>query len=206
MTYKTVAGFGTTTIDEKKSKFIGNVFQVKTEEEAIKNITSIKKKHYDATHNVFAYQIGKNYNIRKMSDDGEPSGTAGHPILDGLIKEKITNVLVVVTRYFGGTLLGTGGLIRAYSKAAKEALYSAKIITLQLFSLYSITISYDILGKVQFALSHNNYKIANSMYLENVEIMVYVPAEYTEKFLNEMNEVTYGKCDVKKIKDEYREL
>ena len=127
--YKTVYCGGEAEIIEKKSRFIATVCPVKSEEEAIAFIESMRKKYWNATHNCFAYVIGEQFQMQRCSDDGEPSGTAGKPMLDVLLGEEIHDVVVVVTRYFGGTLLGTGGLVRAYSGATKEGLLASKVIT-----------------------------------------------------------------------------
>lgn len=126
---KTIKENVTTQIIEKKSKFIANLFYVSSVEDAENQLQQIRKQHYDARHNCFAYRIGETKDIiEKASDDGEPSGTAGAPMLNLLQKQNLTNVLVVVTRYFGGILLGTGGLVRAYTQAAKEALEKVEIV------------------------------------------------------------------------------
>ena len=126
--YKTIATSETVEIIEKKSKFIAHVFPVQTQEEAEGHIQKLKKQYWDAAHNCYAYQLGEKSEIQRFSDDGEPQGTAGKPILEVLKGENLTNVLVVVTRYFGGTLLGTGGLVRAYGRTAKEGVIKANII------------------------------------------------------------------------------
>lgn len=127
--YKTVYKGGEGEIVEKKSRFIATVVPVHSEEEALKFVEAMKKKYWNATHNCYAYVIGENHELQRYSDDGEPGGTAGKPMLDVLIGEEIHNAAIVVTRYFGGTLLGTGGLVRAYSAAAKQGLASSVIIT-----------------------------------------------------------------------------
>ena len=147
--YKTILAQAEAEIVEKKSRFIATVRPVKTEEEARSFIEELKKKYWDATHNVFAYQIGERNEIQRFSDDGEPQGTAGMPVLNVLKGEDVKDTAIVVTRYFGGTLLGTGGLVRAYGKAAKEGLLTAGIAELVLYSRYFVTVDYTDSGTVR---------------------------------------------------------
>lgn len=125
--YRLVHQEGMGEIQEKKSKFIAHIYSCSTEEEALSYLENIRKQHYNATHNCFAYVIGENYEIERCSDDGEPSGTAGRPMLDVLLGENLHNTIAIVTRYFGGTLLGTGGLVRAYAKATQEGIKNSII-------------------------------------------------------------------------------
>ena len=135
--YKTLLEGGVGEVTEKKSRFIATAMPVNSEEEAVLFIESIKKKYWDARHNCSAFVVGRNHELKRCSDDGEPSQTAGKPILDVLLAEDIHNAVIVVTRYFGGTLLGTGGLVRAYTKAAKEGLLNSKVITkFNIFDMY----------------------------------------------------------------------
>ena len=157
--YKTVIKQGQAEIVEKKSRFIATIRPVKTEQQAREFIEEMKKKYWDATHNVFAYQIGERNEIQRFSDDGEPQGTAGMPVLDVLQREDIKNTAIVVTRYFGGTLLGTGGLVRAYGKSAKEGLFSAGICNVVLYRKFCVTISYTDSGKVQYEILQNGYEL-----------------------------------------------
>ena len=142
--YKTILTQAEAEIVEKKSRFIATVRPVKTEEEAKAFIEEMKKKYWNATHNVFAYQIGERNELQRFSDDGEPQGTAGMPVLTVLSGEEIKNTVIVVTRYFGGTLLGTGGLVRAYGKAAKEAVLAAGIAEINTFERFSVKCSYNL--------------------------------------------------------------
>ena len=156
--YKTVYQGGEGETVEKKSRFIATVIPVKTEEEAIAFIESMKKKYWNATHNCSAYVIGEQFQIQRCSDDGEPSGTAGKPMLDVLLGEEIHDTAVVVTRYFGGTLLGTGGLVRAYTAAAADALSHAVIITRIRGLKVNIATDYNGLGKVQYIVGREKLK------------------------------------------------
>ena len=150
--YKTILEEAEGEIVEKKSRFIATVRPVKTEDEARAFIEEMKKKYWNATHNVFAYQIGERNELQRFSDDGEPQGTAGMPVLNVLKGEDVKDTAVVVTRYFGGTLLGTGGLVRAYGKAAKEGLLSAGIVEMVLYRKYVVTAEYTDSGKVQYEI------------------------------------------------------
>ena len=162
----------------KKSKFITNVVPVKDISEAEDHIEKYRKKYWDATHNVYAYVVGLNDEIQKFSDDGVPSGTAGKPVLEVAKFKKVKNVLIVVTRYFGGILLGAGGLIRAYSESASIGLKNSKIIKRIKSNAYEITTDYNMLGKLQWELSQKNIYIENVNYTEKVIMRIYVPLSY----------------------------
>ena len=151
--YRTISGSGEALVIEKKSKFIASVYPIKSVDDAEALLARLRKQYYDATHNCYAYQLGERNEIQKASDDGEPQGTAGKPILEVLKKEAIKDTLICVTRYFGGTLLGTGGLVRAYGKAAKEGLLAAGIIEKRKIKLYALKMPYTLSGKVQYLLS-----------------------------------------------------
>src|SRR5699024_6483666 len=155
--YKTLHEFGMDEIIIEKSKFIGYAKPIKTEEEAIEFINEIKKKHKDATHNVWAYTLGKSMNIQRYSDDGEPQGTAGIPTLEVIKKEDLRDVVVVVTRYFGGVKLGAGGLVRAYTKGAKVGIDAGKVVSKVLYKDVRIKIDYNQHGKDQNEIMNMNY-------------------------------------------------
>jgi uncharacterized YigZ family protein len=165
---------------EKKSKFISYIAPVYTEQEAVDFISSIKKKHYDATHNCSAFIIGETANTQRSNDDGEPSGTAGIPILEVLRKEGLTNSVVVVTRYFGGVMLGAGGLIRAYTQGCADAVRAAGIMKLQPYAIYDITIDYNMLNKIQHESSNKKYMIADTQFLDVVTLKMLVEPEQIE--------------------------
>lgn len=175
-------------IIEKKSRFIAKVVRVNSEEEAAQKLAEIKKEHRDARHNVFAYRIA-NGNER-FSDDGEPSGTAGVPILNILRGEKLENILVVVTRYFGGILLGTGGLVRAYSLAAKEAILASEKIEMKLCSEYEILIDYNYYDILNHYINKKKIVVKNTDYNEKITITVIVEKSEEESFLKEITELT----------------
>lgn len=173
-------------ISEKKSRFIANVFRVKNQEEADKHLAVLRKNYWDATHNCYAYQIGERNEIQRFSDDGEPQGTAGKPILDVLKGQDIKDTLIVVTRYFGGTLLGTGGLVRAYGKAAKEGVVEAGLIEMLKIRLFELQMTYTLSGKVQYLLAEKGYVIRETRYLEVVTFVVEVLVEDEEPFVKWM--------------------
>ncbi len=179
-------------ITEKKSRFIATVRPVESEEEAVAFINEMKKKYWDARHNCSAFVIGANQELSRCSDDGEPSQTAGRPMLDVLLREEMHNVAVVVTRYFGGTLLGTGGLVRAYQKAAQEGLANSIIIDKQPGKKLSIQTDYNGLGRIQYILAQQNITIMGTDYTESVELHVMVPAGEEEKLTEDITEGTGG--------------
>ena len=190
--YRTLHEFGTDEITIEKSVFIGYAKPIKSEEEALEFINEIKKKHKDATHNVWAYTVGKNMNIQRYSDDGEPQGTAGIPTLEVIKKEDLRDVVVVVTRYFGGTKLGAGGLVSAYTKGTKLGLEAGKIIYKVMYQEVKVKIDYTQLGKVQNELMNLGYFIKDTVYEDNVEIVVYSRLEDVEKLSEKMIDITSG--------------
>ncbi len=189
MVYKTVYGTGTAEIVEKKSRFIASVKQVTSEEEAISFVNEVKSKYRDARHNVYAYVVSEN-NISRFTDDGEPSGTAGAPVLDVILKEELTDTAIVVTRYFGGTLLGTGGLVRAYGKAAKDGVTNAKICEKIYCHEVSMRIPYDMLGKINYILDNGEYIKGATEYAEDVIVTAFIKYDLLDTFLNEIKETT----------------
>lgn len=184
-------------IVEKRSRFIANVKPVETEEEAIAFLEGIRKKYWDARHNVYAYIIEKD-NIQRYSDDSEPAGTAGVPVLDVLRKEELSNLIVVVTRYFGGILLGTGGLVHAYSKAAKAGIDAAQPIEMILAQRLEISCEYTMLGKLQNEIARFGAKSGEAVYAENVKISVFTAVSETEKFIAEIIDKTNGQAGIEK--------
>ena len=190
--YKTIYKGGVGEVVVKKSRFIATITPVSTEEEAIEIIEVLKKKYWDARHNCSAYVIGTENPILRCSDDGEPSKTAGKPILDILITHELTNVVVVVTRYFGGTLLGTGGLVKAYQSATLEGLSNSIIITKELGFKTEIMTDYNLIGKVQYFLSQENIAILSSEYTDIVALTALVPSSKQELFTKKIAELTNG--------------
>ena len=166
--YKTVLEGGTGEIIEKKSRFIATVRPVRNEEEALAFLEEMRKQYWDARHNCYAYSVGRNREYTRCSDDGEPSGTAGRPMLDVILGEDIYNVAVVVTRYFGGVLLGTGGLVRAYSKAVQEGLSESLLIEKKKGISLKITTDYTGIGKIQYIAGERQIPILDSEYTDKV--------------------------------------
>lgn len=204
--YKTLYKYGEAEEIINKSRFIGYAKPVTSEEEAIEFIEEIKKKHKDATHNVPAYVVGKNNEIQRYSDDGEPSGTAGVPILDMLKKEEIKNTVVVVTRYFGGIKLGTGGLVRAYTKSAKLALEEAQVVTKALYNLYIVRIDYTLHGKLQNEIMNGEYIIKDTVYDDKVNMLIYCKPKDREVFVNKITNLSSGAARVEENDPEYLTL
>ncbi len=196
-TYKTLHEFGMDEIIIEKSTFIGYAKPIETEEEAVAFVNEIKKKHKDATHNVWAYTIGKHMNIQRYSDDGEPQGTAGIPTLEVIKKEDLRNVVVVVTRYFGGIKLGAGGLVRAYTKGAKVGLEAAKIIEKVMYQEIRVKIDYTQLGKVQNEIMNMGYFIKDTVYEDYVEIIVYSRINEVEGIISRMTDITSATAELK---------
>lgn len=192
--YKAVYQGGKTEIIEKKSRFIATVIPAEDEETALEFIESMKKKYWNATHNCYAYVIGERNELQRCSDDGEPGGTAGRPMLDVLLGEEIHNVVVVVTRYFGGTLLGTGGLVRAYSSATKAGLESSVIITKIYGVKLQIETDYTGLGKIQYILGQRGLKILDSEYSDKVVLSVLIPQTELDAVKAELIEGTSGQA------------
>lgn len=187
---------GTGEIVEKKSRFIANVRPVKNEEEAMAFVNEMKKKYWDARHNCMAYVVDGGF---KFSDDGEPSGTAGKPILDVIVGRQLMSVVVVVTRYFGGILLGTGGLVRAYQKAAIEGLNNSVMAEKQKGNIFDIITDYNDFGKIQYIASNENVHISNIDYTENVKLTVICEKEICDTFVKKIVEATSGKAKISKM-------
>ena len=180
--YRTIKENGILEIDIKKSRFICHMKRVETEEEAIAFIDEIKKEHWKATHNCSAYTLGMNDEIQRAHDDGEPSGTAGVPMLEIFLKRELKNVVAVVTRYFGGVKLGAGGLIRAYGGSVNEAVNTIGVIERQLQLLIDVTVDYSQSGGVEHSLRQANHTIQDISYTENVTFHCVVPVEEEEDF------------------------
>ena len=190
-------------IVEKKSRFIGYTCPVQTEEEAQEFIEKIKKKNWDARHNCYAYTIGDDHQICRMSDDGEPSQTAGKPMLDLLLGEDIHNMVVVVTRYFGGVLLGTGGLVRAYQQAARKAIESSTVVTKYLGRRMYLHTDYQGIGKIQYIDRQLEVIEVSVHYSDAVDLEVLVKAEHVKSFTEQITEVTNGKAKIDADKEIY---
>lgn len=184
--YLTINKYGTTILDIRKSIFIGHAKNVTTEDDATEFIEEIKKKHWDATHNCSAYIIGEHDEIQKASDDGEPSGTAGKPILEVIKRNNLKDTVIVVTRYFGGIKLGSGGLIRAYGQTASEVIQITGIVERVLHTSIAITLDYTWLGKIENELNNRGYIIKDIDYLDKVTIQALAKVgveEYLEQLI-----------------------
>lgn len=200
--YKTVEKEASDFFIEKKSKFIGYAKPVKTQEEAVEFISKIKSKHWDATHNVYAYVLREN-NIQRYSDDGEPSGTAGVPVLDVMLKESLVDVCVVATRYFGGTLLGAGGLVRAYSHTSKIALEAAEIITMAQCSVMSAEVDYSFYDRLNILLSDFSAVILNTSFSDKVCVEFSVKENTVDSLNSKLIDVSNGKYALKFLRSEF---
>jgi uncharacterized YigZ family protein len=190
--FKTVYDGGCGEYVMKKSRFIATVRPVETEEAALGFIEEMKKKYWDATHNCSAYIIGTDQPLMRCSDDGEPSKTAGRPMLDVLLNHELTNVVVVVTRYFGGTLLGTGGLVKAYQSAVLEGLNQCRIIIKELGIRTALTTDYNLVGKLQYYINQEQLTILSSEYTDLVRFELLVPPSRFGAFTKKIAELTNG--------------
>ena len=201
--YRTVLKEAVFEIEEKKSRFIASVKPVEQEEEAISFINGLKSKYWNATHNVYAYSIVGNNIIQRYSDAGEPSGTAGLPMLEVIKRMEVQNLVVVVTRYFGGTLLGAAGLIRAYGKSAALGIEQAGIVVKKLCKEVSVIIEYTLFGKLQSQIISQGYTIKDIVYEQDVELIIYVYVDEVEDFNNMVNEVTNARAIIECGEDTY---
>ncbi|MBR3508309.1 MAG: YigZ family protein [Lachnospiraceae bacterium] len=199
--YRILLSGGQGEYEEKKSRFIATVRSVQTEEEAVSFIEEMKKKYWDARHNCSAFCIGSRGELTRCSDDGEPSGTAGRPMLEVLLGSGVRNVAVVVTRYFGGVLLGTGGLVRAYTQAVKEGLAACEIGIMRQGTELLIEAEYNDIGKVLYLLGNRGVQPTNSEYAEKVRLTVTLAKEETEGFLKELTEGTAARVKTEKLGD-----
>ncbi|MGG4479322.1 YigZ family protein [Paenibacillus illinoisensis] len=194
--YRTVRGPGNLEIVIKKSRFIGHIMPVTTEEEAVAFIDEIKKKHWNATHNCSAYMIGERDEIQKQSDDGEPSGTAGKPILEVIKNQQLKNVAIVVTRYFGGIMLGAGGLIRAYTDGAVAAIEAGEAITKVLHREVFVELDYTWLGKVENELRSREVRMGETGFTDKVTLTCLPPDSETEAFIAWITDLTQGQSRI----------
>ncbi len=192
--YETVTGYGESEIIISKSRFLTFIDRVETEQQALDFINNIKKKHYQATHNCSAYLIGEHDTIQKANDDGEPSGTAGVPMLEVLKKQGLKDVVVVVTRYFGGIKLGSGGLIRAYGKATTEGIKAAGVVARRKHRIVRVTADYTWLGKLENEIRNSAYTLRDIVYAENVELIVATTEEEKDTFADWITELTSGQA------------
>lgn len=201
--YKILYEGGSGEITEKKSRFIATLRPVESEEEALAFIEEMRKKYWDATHNCSAFVIGERGELCRCSDDGEPSQTAGRPMLDVLLGEEIRNVCAVVTRYFGGTLLGTGGLVRAYSGAVKAGLENCQVVTKRLAKELVVGTDYSGVGKIQYLAAQNGITALDSQYGADVTFSFLVPVDEADHFSALLTEGTSGRCSIEVKRELY---
>lgn len=204
--YRTIKENGIDEMEIKKSRFICYLKRVESEEEAIAFIDEIKKEHWKATHNCSAYTIGLNDEVQRAHDDGEPSGTAGIPMLEILLKRKLKNVVAVVTRYYGGVKLGAGGLIRAYGGSVNDAVDKVGIVERQLQQLIDVTVTYPQSGHVEHSLREANYTIQDISYTENITYHCVVPLEDEEKFKKDIANWTSAEAEVEIVNKAWIEV
>ncbi|MBF2484513.1 YigZ family protein [Listeria welshimeri] len=203
--YLTIQSDGKHEIIIEKSRFICHIMRVTTESEAQTFIQTIKKEHRDATHNCSAYIIGENDQFQKAHDDGEPSGTAGVPMLEVLKKKKLKNIAVVVTRYFGGTKLGAGGLVRAYGSAVSETIQTIGIVECTLATIIKCSFAYSLVGKIENALEQKNYQINDKEFTDKVVFYVFVDNDDIPHFRKWITEMANGQLELTESTQKYRE-
>lgn len=195
--YKTVRSEADAEYIVKKSRFIGHIRPVTTQSEALDFIAAVSKKYWDATHNVYAYILREN-GVKRFSDDGEPQGTAGIPVLDVLEKSGVTDCAVVVTRYFGGIMLGAGGLVRAYSHSASIALEAGGIVTRALCNSYTVNCDYGFYGKLNSLIPENGGIIDDAVFEDCVKISFHIPVILAGRFIEVLTDVSNGKVSAEK--------
>lgn len=204
--YYTVKDYGESELIIQKSRFLTYVLRAETEDEALEFIQEIKKKHHNANHNCSAYMIGEHDTIQKANDDGEPTGTAGVPMLEVLKKQGLKDTVVVVTRYFGGIKLGGGGLIRAYGRATSEGITATGTVVRKLHHLMRVTIDYTWLGKVENEIRQSSYPLKEISYADGVNLFVYVPVTEEDGFTAWMAELTNGQAEIVSTSSEFLEF
>ncbi len=200
--YLSILEESTAEITEKKSKFIGHIKPVTRESQANEYLRNIRERYWDARHNVYAYALKTNFKS-KASDDGEPHGTAGIPILEVIKKNNLFDVMIIVTRYFGGILLGTGGLTRAYSQCASLAIQNAKTVNYKLCSCFELFCNYDQLNKIKNIICTSHAKIDGTVFLENVKVNFHVPSQDADLLKKKLLEVTCGHSNLKFIEEKF---
>ena len=203
MEYRTILNEASDEFIERKSRFIGYIKPVTTQEEAVSFINEIKSKHWDATHNVYAYVLREGQ-VRRYSDDGEPQGTAGIPVLDVLLKENVTDCVVVATRYFGGTLLGAGGLVCAYSHTAKIAVDAGQVITMKLCKVLKVTCDYNFYGRLNSFIPEMGGVIDDTEFADNVTVTFKLPVDDVASFDAKLVDMSFGKFHTEEIGEEFK--
>ncbi len=203
--YKTVKKESMDEFIEKKSRFIGYVKPVKTVDEAVAFINEIKSKHWDATHNVYAYSLREGQ-VKRFSDDGEPQGTAGIPTLDVILKQDVVDCCVVVTRYFGGIMLGAGGLVRAYSHGAKIALDAGEVITMSLCKIVRVKSDYNFYGRLVPLICEQGGIVEDTLFTDAVEVIFRIPEEKVPQFEAKLVDVSNGRFHSEVTDEKYCEI
>ena len=200
--YSTVKKYASFEYEDRKSVFIGDAMPVSSEADAIAFIERVKKKYPDARHHVYAYVLREN-NTSRFSDDREPQGTAGMPVLDSIRKRGLCDCVVVVTRYFGGTLLGTGGLVRAYTSAASGAITNAEIITYDIYTELRISLDYSDYGKIGSILDEFSFRTADTDYAENITVLGKLQKSLKDAFLEKLTEATSARAKFEILGEKY---
>lgn len=200
--YVTILNYGKFEYEDRKSIFIGEAMPVSTEEEALAFIDSVKKHYPDARHHVYAYVLRQN-SIMRFTDDREPQGTAGMPVLDAIRKSGCTDTVIVVIRYFGGTLLGTGGLVRAYSAAAIGALRAAEIITYDIYTEMKLTVSYSDYQKITAELSSSGFRSEDVKYADNVVIFGKIKKDASQSVIKKLSDLTGGRISTEILAEKF---
>lgn len=200
--YKTVSREASAEIIEKKSRFIAYVRPAAREDEAVGFINEIRSRHTDASHNVYAYLCREN-NVQRYSDDGEPSGTAGIPVLDVMRKELLTDICIVVTRYFGGTLLGAGGLVRAYGASAKKGIDAAGRVQMVYSEVFEVETDYSLLGRLQYEISEAGFTTAGTDFGSSVKLTVSAQSDKSTELVRRLTEASNGKAKIKRTGEQY---
>ena len=200
--YTTLAEYGEFEYEDRRSVFIGQAASVSTENDALKFIESVRRRFPDARHHVYAYSLRDN-SIARFSDDHEPQGTAGLPVLDALRKRGIVDAVIVVTRYFGGTLLGTGGLVRAYTAAAQGAVEASGLRVYDNYSLFEIVLTYSDHGKATSVLEGGDFRTESIRYTDKVQLEGKIPSLGEQSFVKALTEATGGRCEIKKIGEKF---
>ncbi|SFS33658.1 uncharacterized protein, YigZ family [Marininema halotolerans] len=202
--YLTVSGYSESELHIQKSRFIAYINRVDTEVEAQSFVQEISKMHREANHNCYAYVVRENGNLQRSSDDGEPAGTAGRPILEVIRNRELTDTVIVVTRYFGGIKLGAGGLIRAYSASAATGLDQNPTLEWILHRYLTITVDYHVMGKVEHELRQSGYEMESTRFTDTVSFPLWIPVGEEQPLLDQIAEQTSGMAHVDKGKQEYR--
>ena len=203
LNYKTITAGGEAEYEIQRSRFLTHTAHVESEQEAQEFIHTIKKKYFDARHNCSAWILGAKSSLQKSHDDGEPGGTAGNPILDAIKKNELTDIVIVVTRYFGGIKLGAGGLIRAYGHAAVLGIEASKVVMAVLFRRTAVTLDYSLLGNVENLLRQKEIRIEDKIYAEKVKLILLLEKDTAENFLKAITDLTAGTAAIEELGETY---